>query len=151
MINAKITPFIWLKNGADEAAEFYTSVFKNSTLGAVVRMGPGGEVLTASCVIEDVNFTFLNNANCEPTDAISFVVHCTTQAEVDHYWNAFLNGGQELACGWLRDKYNIAWQIIPQQLIQFMQHPDPAKASKVMQAMLGMKKIIIEDLEKAAS
>jgi predicted 3-demethylubiquinone-9 3-methyltransferase (glyoxalase superfamily) len=151
MMNSKITPFIWLKTGADEAAEFYTSVFKNSKLGKIVRMGPGGAVLTASCEIEDISFTYLNNANCEPTDAISFVVHCKTQEEVDYYWDAFLAGGQELACGWLRDKYNIAWQIIPDQLIKLMQHPEPAKAQQVMQAMLGMKKIIIADLEKAAS
>jgi predicted 3-demethylubiquinone-9 3-methyltransferase (glyoxalase superfamily) len=78
-------------------------------------------------------------------------VHCKTQEEVDYYWDAFLAGGQELACGWLRDKYNIAWQIIPDQLIKLMQHPEPAKAQQVMQAMLGMKKIIIADLEKAAS
>jgi predicted 3-demethylubiquinone-9 3-methyltransferase (glyoxalase superfamily) len=151
MLNAKITPFIWLKSGADEAAEFYTSVFENSKLGKVVRIGPNGPVLTASCTIEEVNFTFLNNANCEPTDAISFVVHCQSQEEVDYYWDAFLAGGQELACGWLRDKYSIAWQIIPDQLITLMQHPEPEKAQRVMQTMMGMKKIVIADLEKAAS
>ncbi|MCU0431998.1 MAG: VOC family protein [Bacteroidia bacterium] len=150
MIQSKITPFIWLKSGAEEAAKFYTSVFPNSELGKVVTMGGSDKVITASCILEGVNFTFLNDANCSPTDAISFVIHCKTQEEVDHYWSKLLDGGMELACGWLRDKYGIAWQVTPERLITLMHHPDAEKAGKVMQAMMQMKKIIIADLEAAA-
>lgn len=150
MIQSKITPFIWLKSDVDKAAAFYAGVFPNSVLGKVIKMGGSDHVLTASCTIEGVEFTFLNDANCMPTDAISFVIHCHTQEEVDYYWNKLLDGGMELACGWLRDKYNIAWQVIPDQLLTLMQHPDAEKAGKVMQAMLKMKKIVIADIEAAA-
>jgi predicted 3-demethylubiquinone-9 3-methyltransferase (glyoxalase superfamily) len=150
MIQSKITPFIWLKSDPAEAAAFYTGLFPNSVLGDVVKMGGTDRVLMASCTIEGVNFTFLNDANCSPTDAISFVIHCTTQQEVDYYWDKLLDGGMELACGWLRDKYSITWQVIPVQLLNLMQHPDAEKAGKAMQAMMKMKKISIADIEAAA-
>lgn len=153
----KITPFLWFDHQAEEAARFYTSIFKNSKMGAVTRYGenmPGkaGSVLTVTFEIEGVEYTALNGGPGHTfTDAISFVVHCESQAEVDDCWGKLTaNGGREVACGWLKDKYGLSWQIIPALLLELITDPDKAKAQRVTQAMLKMVKIDIPTLEAAA-
>jgi predicted 3-demethylubiquinone-9 3-methyltransferase (glyoxalase superfamily) len=153
----KITPFLWFDHQAEEAARFYTSIFRNSKMGAVTRYGenmPGkaGSVLTVTFEIEGVEYTALNGGPGHTfTDAISFVVHCESQAEVDDYWAKLAaNGGKEVACGWLKDKYGLSWQIIPTLLLELITDPDKAKAQRVTQAMLKMVKIDIPTLEAAA-
>ena len=154
---SKITPFLWFDHQAEEAARFYTSIFRNSKMGAVTRYGenmPGkaGSVLTVTFEIEGVEYTALNGGPDHTfTDAISFVVHCESQAEVDDYWAKLTaNGGKEVACGWLKDKYGLSWQIIPTLLLELITDPDKAKAQRVTQAMLKMVKIDIPTLEAAA-
>ena len=153
----KITPFLWFDHQAEEAARFYTSIFRNSKMGAVTRYGenmPGkaGSVLTVTFEIEGVEYTALNGGPGHTfTDAISFVVHCESQAEVDDYWAKLTaNGGKEVACGWLKDRYGLSWQIIPTLLLELITDPDKAKAQRVTQAMLKMVKIDIPTLEAAA-
>jgi predicted 3-demethylubiquinone-9 3-methyltransferase (glyoxalase superfamily) len=152
----KITPFLWFDNQAEEAARFYTSIFKNSKLGAISRSteagpGPAGSVLTVSFELEGIEYTALNDGpNHNFTDAISFTVHCETQQEVDYYWEKLGAGGREVACGWLTDKYGLSWQITPIMLMKLLGDPDKAKAGRVMQAMLKMVKLDIAKLEAAA-
>jgi len=154
----KISPFLWFDNNAEEAVQFYTSIFKNSKMGAVSRYGeagpgPEGSVMVATFEIEGVQFTALNGGPMfKFTEAISFVVNCESQEEVDHYWNELTaDGGKESRCGWLKDKFGLSWQIVPTALGKMMRDPDKEKAKRVMQAMLKMNKIIIADLEKAAA
>lgn len=152
----KITPFLWFDGQAEEAGKFYTSVFRNSKMGHVSRMpeggpGPAGAVLTASFELEGLEFTALNGGPMfKFTEATSFHVSCETQEEVDYYWDKLSAGGSIQMCGWLKDQFGLSWQIIPVQLNQLLSGPDKAKAQRVMQAMLQMKKIVIADLEKAA-
>jgi predicted 3-demethylubiquinone-9 3-methyltransferase (glyoxalase superfamily) len=147
----RITPFLWFDKEAEEAADFYCSIFKNSRKLNVFRSptetpsGPKGMVLTVSFELDGVPFTALNGgANFKFTEAISFVVHCDTQEEIDYYWSKLTAGGSEVACGWLRDKFGLSWQIVPARL------PELVKHSKAMQAMMKMKKLDIADLERAA-
>jgi predicted 3-demethylubiquinone-9 3-methyltransferase (glyoxalase superfamily) len=153
----KITPFLWFDNQAEEAAKFYTSIFPNSKLGKMTRYGeagpgPAGTVLTASFEIEGTEFTALNGGpTYKFTPAISFVVNCENQGEVDHCWEKLTaDGGKEVQCGWLTDKFGVSWQIVPTVLPRLLNDPDPAKANRVMQAMLQMVKIDIAKLEEAA-
>jgi predicted 3-demethylubiquinone-9 3-methyltransferase (glyoxalase superfamily) len=152
----KITPFLWFDSQAEEAAKFYTSIFPNSKLGKMTRYGesgpgPAGSVLTASFELEGTEFTALNGGpTYKFTPAISFVVNCETQAEVDHYWEKLTADGKEVQCGWLTDKFGVSWQIVPTALLRLLNDPDPAKANRVMQAMLQMVKIDIAKLEAAA-
>src|SRR5712671_401337 len=138
----KITPFLWFDGKAEEAAKFYVSIFKNSKMGKVVRNGdagpgPKGSVLVASFEIEGQEFTALNGGPIfKFTEAVSFVVNCKTQAEVDYYWKKLSAGGKEVQCGWLRDKYGLSWQIVPAILGQLMATKDAARSQRVMQAML---------------
>jgi predicted 3-demethylubiquinone-9 3-methyltransferase (glyoxalase superfamily) len=151
----KITPFLWFDNQAEEAMNFYTSVFKNSKIGSVARYGeagPGqkGSVMTASFQLEGQEFMALNGGPLfKFTEAISFVVNCESQDEVDDFWNKLTEGGRESQCGWLKDKFGLSWQIVPTILSKLLGDKDPKKAQRVMQAMLQMKKIIIADLKKA--
>lgn len=151
----KITPFLWFDNNAEEALNLYTSIFPNSKTVAITRYGPTGpgpegSVMTASFVLEGQEFIALNGGpHFKFTEAISFVVHCDTQEEVDRYWNKLLAGGQESQCGWLKDKFGLSWQIVPRQLTRLIQDKDARKAQNVMQAMMKMRKIIIADLEEA--
>ena len=152
----KITPFLWFDNQAEEAANFYTSIFKNSRITNVMRNGEGwpgpvGSVLTVDFALEGQPFTALNGGpEFKFTPAISLFVHCKSQAEVDELWSKLLEGGGEAdACGWLRDKFGVSWQITPDVLLQYIQDEDPAKAKRAMDAMLGMKKIDIAALEAA--
>ena len=157
----KITPFLWFDNQAEEAVNFYTSVFKNSKMGKVSRYDeasskasgrPAGSLMTASFQLDGQEFIALNGGpHFKFTEAVSFVVNCETQEEVDYYWDKLTEGGQESVCGWLKDKFGLSWQVVPTALSKFLSNPDPQKSQKVMQAMLQMKKIIIADLEKAAA
>lgn len=151
----KITPFLWFDDNAEEAMNFYVSVFKNSRVVSATPWpegGPGaaGSFLTGSLVIEGQEFVVLNGGpEFKFNEAVSFVVRCTTQEEVDYYWDKLTEGGQESQCGWLKDKYGLSWQITPVQLLEMLRDKDPEKAKRVMQAMLHMKKIDIAKLREA--
>jgi len=147
----KITPFLWFDKNAEEAVEFYLSVFKNSRRLDEMRMNgdggpvPQGTLLTMSFELEGHRFTALNGGPAHKfTDAISFVVSCETQAEIDEYWAALTDGGSEVACGWLKDKFGLSWQIVPVRLGELLKYP------KAMQALMHMKKLDIGELERAA-
>jgi predicted 3-demethylubiquinone-9 3-methyltransferase (glyoxalase superfamily) len=152
----KITPFLWFDTQAEEAANFYVSIFKNAKVLGIARYGeagpgPKGSVLTVQFELEGQNFTALNGGpQFKFTEAVSFVVNCTSQEEVDYFWDKLLEGGKSSQCGWLKDKYGMSWQIVPQALVELLQDKDPAKATRVMQAMMKMIKIDIETLKRAA-
>ena len=152
----KITPFLWFDNQAEEAANFYASIFPNSKIKVVTRYsdagpGPKGSVMTVGFELDGQEFTALNGGPVfKISEAISFVVHCDTQAEVDHYWEKLTDGGVEIQCAWLKDRYGVAWQIVPKQLIKALSDPDPARAQRAAQAMFTMKKIDIAKIEAAA-
>jgi predicted 3-demethylubiquinone-9 3-methyltransferase (glyoxalase superfamily) len=152
----KITPFLWFDTEAEEAAKFYTSIFKNSKISSVHNIGsdtsgPVKNVLIVTFQLEGQDFTALNGGPMfKFTPAISLYVDCQTQAEIDFLWEKLSDGGRDLQCGWLTDKYGITWQIIPSVLSELMNHKDPAKAKKVMEAMLKMVKLDIAALKKAA-
>jgi predicted 3-demethylubiquinone-9 3-methyltransferase (glyoxalase superfamily) len=151
----KISPFLWFDNQAEEAMNFYVSIFENSKAGNVTRYGaagpgPKGSVMTASFELEGQQFTALNGGpHFKFTEAISFVVSCKTQEEVDELWEKLSEGGQTQQCGWLKDKFGLSWQIIPSALIELMSDPDPEKSQRVMEAMLQMTKIEIAKLRQA--
>ena len=152
----KITSMLWFDGKAEEAAKFYVSIFKNSKMGKVVRYGdagpgPKGSVMVASFEVEGQEFTALNGGpQFKFTEAVSFVVNCKTQDEVDYYWNKLLgSGGQESMCGWLKDKFGLSWQIVPTALPELLSDPDPLISQSVMQAMMQMKKLDIEGLKQA--
>ena len=152
----KITPFLWFDNQAEEAMNFYVSIFKDSKVLSISRYGegapvPAGTVMTASFLIEGQQFTALNGGPLFSfTEAISFVIHCQTQEEVDHYWEKLTEGGEEVQCGWLKDKFGVSWQVVPEVLGRLLNNPDPNKAQRAMQAMFTMKKIDISQLQEAA-
>jgi predicted 3-demethylubiquinone-9 3-methyltransferase (glyoxalase superfamily) len=151
----KISPFLWFDNQAEEAMNFYVSIFENSKAGNVTRYGaagpgPKGSVMTASFELEGQQFTALNGGpHFKFTEAISFVVSCKTQEEVDELWEKLSEGGQTQQCGWLKDKFGLSWQIIPSALIELMSDPDPEKSQRVTEAMLQMTKIEIAKLRQA--
>jgi len=151
----KITPFLWFDNNAEEAVNFYTSIFKNSRIGSVTRYGeagngPMGTVMTATFEINGQEFIALNGGPLfKFTEAISLFVNCETQEEVDELWDKLSAGGKKDRCGWLKDKFGLSWQIIPTVLMKFISDPNPEKSKAVTQAMLKMDKIIIADLQKA--
>jgi len=146
----RVTPFLWFDSNAEEAVEFYLSVFQNSRRLDAVRSPddtvlPKGKVLTIAFELDGQKFTALNGGPAfHFTEAISFVVRCDSQQEVDYYWEKLSAGGSEVQCGWLKDKFGLAWQIVPASLPDLIQHP------KAMQAMLQMKKLNIAELERAA-
>jgi predicted 3-demethylubiquinone-9 3-methyltransferase (glyoxalase superfamily) len=160
----KITPFLWYDDQAEEAANFYVKVFTDwsgSTPGTskilnVSRYGeggrvPAGTVMTVSFQLEGQTFIALNGGRDHAfTDAVSFLVDCESQAEVDELWAAFTEGGEEGPCGWLKDQWGLSWQIIPTVLSELLGDPDPGRAQRATQAMLQMKKIDIEGLRRAA-
>ena len=151
----KITPFLWFDGKAEEAMNFYVSIFKNSKVGRVTRYGdagpgPKGSVMSATFQIEGQEFFALNGGpQFQFTPAISFFVNCETQQEVDELWQKLSAGGEKNRCGWLRDKYGLSWQIIPTALGEMLRDKDPAKANRVMKAMLQMDKIDIKGLKQA--
>lgn len=151
----KITPFLWFDDNAEEAVNFYTTVFKNSKIHGISRYGEGtpgqpGKVMTVSFQLNGQDFTALNGGPIfKFTEAISFDVSVETQEEVDYYWEKLTEGGEEVQCGWLKDKYGLSWQIIPTALGELMQGDDAERSNRVMQAMLKMKKIDISGLKEA--
>jgi predicted 3-demethylubiquinone-9 3-methyltransferase (glyoxalase superfamily) len=151
----RITPFLWFDGQAEEAANFYTSIFENSRILDIARYGeagPGakGAVMTISFELEGQKFVGLNGGpHYKFTPAISFYISCQTQEEVDYFWNQLLEGGKPSQCGWLTDKFGVSWQVVPDALIEFLQDEDREKAQRVMQAMLQMVKIDINKLKKA--
>ncbi len=157
----KITPFLWFDDQAEEAVKFYTSIFKKSKIGRIARYDkagekvagrPAGSVMTVEFEIEGQKFVALNGGPIfKFTEAVSFVVNCRTQAEVDYYWKRLSAGGKEVQCGWLKDKYGVSWQIVPTILADLMSTKDAAKSQRVMEAMLQMVKLDIEGLKAAAA
>jgi predicted 3-demethylubiquinone-9 3-methyltransferase (glyoxalase superfamily) len=151
----KISPFLWFDTEAEEAMNFYTSVFKNSKTGDIIRYGdagpgPKGSVLTAAFELEGVQFTALNGGpHFKFNEAISFHIDCASQDEVDYYWDKLSDGGQIQQCGWLKDKFGVSWQVVPSVLPRMLSDGDAAKAERVMRVMMTMKKLDIAELEKA--
>ena len=146
----KITPFLWFDTQAEEAMNFYVSVFKNAKVNNVSR-GPDGKAFIVAFELDGQEFMALNaGPHHKFNEAISMYVDCQDQAEVDYFWNKLTaDGGEESMCGWLKDKYGLSWQIVPKQLGELMGNPDPAKSQRVTDAMLKMQKIIVSDLQKA--
>jgi len=157
----KITPFLWFDSEAEEAAHFYTAIFKNSRIvtasrygesGREVHGGTPGSVMSVEFELEGQRFTALNGGPMfKFNESISFVVDCATQEEVDHYWSKLGEGGDERAqqCGWLKDRFGVSWQIVPRVLSELLSDKDAAKAGRVMNAMLKMKKLDIAELKRA--
>ena len=156
----KITPFLWFSDNAEEAVRFYVSIFKNSKIGKIARYDeagekiagrPAGSVMTVEFQLEGEDFVALNGGPMfKFTEAISFVVNCETQEEVDYYWRKLSTGGKEVQCGWLKDKFDLSWQIVPTILPELLSDKDAAKSQRVMQAMLEMVKLDIKKLKQAA-
>jgi predicted 3-demethylubiquinone-9 3-methyltransferase (glyoxalase superfamily) len=155
----KITPFLWFDDQAEAAARFYVSIFGNSRIASVTRYDdeaakaagrPKGSVMTVAFELDGQGFTALNGGPLfKFTEAISFVVNCESQKEVDHFWASLAAGGQEVQCGWLKDRFGVSWQIVPTVLVEMLQDKDPEKSKRVMAAMLKMKKIEIDALKRA--
>ena len=156
----KITPFLWFSDNAEEAVRFYVSIFKNSKIGKIARYDeagekvagrPAGSVMTVGFQLEGEDFVALNGGPMfKVTEAISFVVNCETQEEVDYYWKKLSAGGKEVQCGWLKDKFDLSWQMVPTILPELLSDKDAAKSQRVMQAMLEMVKLDIKKLKQAA-
>ena len=151
----KITPFLWFDGQAEEAMNFYVSLIPNSRVLDVVRVGdagpgPKGSVLTANFQLNGVEFVALNGGpKFKFTEAISFVINCETQEEVDRYWEKLSEGGSKDMCGWVKDKYGLSWQIVPIQMMQMLKDKDQKKAGRAMSAMMKMKKLDIKELKQA--
>ena len=160
-ITQKITPFLWFDDKAEEAAKFYSSIFKNSKIGKVTRYTeesvgptgrPAGSVMTVDFELEGQKFVALNGGPIfKFTEAVSFVVNCENQEEVDYFWKKLSDGGEESDCGWLKDKFGLSWQVVPMVLMEMLTDKDTTKAKRVMHAMLQMDKIDIPTLERAYS
>jgi predicted 3-demethylubiquinone-9 3-methyltransferase (glyoxalase superfamily) len=158
----KITPFLWFDHQAEDAVKFYTAIFKNSKVGRILRYGeeaakisstdrPVGSVLTIEFEMQGQKFVALNGGPLfKFNESISFVVNCETQEEVDYFWEKLkADGGEESACGWLKDRFGVSWQVVPTVLIDMLHDKDPRKSERVMQAMLQMQKIDINKLKEA--
>ena len=153
----KITPFLWFDDQAEQAVDFYMSIFPESKILEVTRHGeagpgPVGSVMLIRFELDGNEFLALNGGpdHYGFDESISFVVDCATQGDVDRYWQALTNGGEEIACGWLKDRFGLHWQIVPSELPQLLGDPDPQRAQAAMQAMMIMKKLDIDLMRKAA-
>jgi predicted 3-demethylubiquinone-9 3-methyltransferase (glyoxalase superfamily) len=152
----KITPFLWFDGQAEEAVRFYVSIFKNSKIGEISRYteagpGPAGAAMVVAFELDGQGFSALNGGPVFSfTEAVSFVIDCADQAEVDYFWTALSAGGETSQCGWLKDRYGLSWQIVPAALPRILSNPDPVKARRAMEAMLKMTKLDIAALEAAA-
>jgi predicted 3-demethylubiquinone-9 3-methyltransferase (glyoxalase superfamily) len=153
----KISAFLWFENNAEEAVNFYVSVFKNSSVLKTVHYGdegpgPKGTVMTIDFLLDGQEFTALNGGpQFKFTEAISLVVHCKTQDEVDYFWEKLSEGGEKIECGWVKDKFGLAWQIVPDVVLELLTDDDPQKSQRVMKALMQMKKLDIEGLKQAAA
>jgi predicted 3-demethylubiquinone-9 3-methyltransferase (glyoxalase superfamily) len=155
----KITPFLWFDHQAEEAAKFYASIFKDSKIGRIARYGeeaaektgrPKGSVMTVEFELEGQQFVGLNGGPMfKFTEAVSFVVNCATQEEVDYFWEKLSEGGEKSRCGWLTDKFGLSWQVVPTVLIDMLHDDDPGKSQRVMEAVLQMDKIDINSAKQA--
>jgi len=155
----RITPFLWFDNQAEEAVNFYVSIFKNARIESITRYDdegaraagrPKGSVMTVAFELDGQQFTALNGGpHFRFTEAVSLVVNCETQQEVDHFWERLSAGGQQVQCGWLKDRFGLSWQVVPTVLVEMLQDKDPEKSKRVMAAMLKMIKLDIEGLKKA--
>jgi len=153
----QITPFLWFDDQAEEAAQFYVSVFPNSRVEQVTHYGeagpgPAGSVMTVRFALDGNEFVALNGGpeHYGFDESISFVVNCETEEQLDHYWSALSDGGEEIACGWLKDRYGLRWQIVPVGLSEVLEDPDPERAQRAMQAMMSMKKLDLRAMRAAA-
>ena len=152
---SKIHPFLWFDHEAEAAMNLYVSVFPNSKVLSVQRYGPGGpgpegSVMTADFELDGQRVTALNGGPVyKPSPAFSFVIDCDGQAEVDHYWDKLLEGGQASQCGWLKDRFGLSWQVVPKQLFETIGGSDAAGRQRAMQAMLGMTKLDVAELQRA--
>ena len=154
---SKITPFLWFDDQAEEAVEFYLSVFPNSRISQIARHGeggpgPAGSVMTIHFELDGNEFVALNGGPVHYgfDESISFVIDCATSEDVDRYWEALTDGGEEIACGWLKDRYGVHWQVVPSELPSVLGDPDPERAMRAMQAMMTMKKLDIRAMKAAA-
>ena len=153
----KISPFLWFDTQAEEAANFYTSIFKNSKINSITRYGdagpgPKGSVMTVAFTLNGQEFVALNGGPIfKFNESISFVINCDSQEEIDYYWDNLLQGGTPSQCGWLKDKFGLSWQVAPTILPKLIQSKDPEKSKRVMQAMMKMVKFDIKTLEDAAT
>jgi predicted 3-demethylubiquinone-9 3-methyltransferase (glyoxalase superfamily) len=155
-VTQRITPFLWFDNQAEEAANYYCSIFKNSKLGQIVRYGdtgpgPKGQVMIATFQLDGQQFTALNGGpRFKFTEAISLAVNCETQEEIDYYWEKLsADGGEQVQCGWLKDKYGLSWQVVPTIIGELMSGKDPARSNRVMQAVMQMKKLDLQTMKDA--
>ena len=152
-----ITPSLWFDNDLEDAIAFYSAIFPNSSLESIelyTDAGPGtpGEVVSATFTLDGQRFIGINGGPAFPfTEAVSFTIACRDQDEVDYYWDRLVAGGQESQCGWLKDRYGLSWQVVPDRLIELTTDSDPAKAAAATKAMLGMRKIVIAELEDAVA
>jgi predicted 3-demethylubiquinone-9 3-methyltransferase (glyoxalase superfamily) len=153
---AKVTPWLWFDDQAEEAAQFYTSVFPSSKIGEITRYGsagprPEGMVMTVGFELDGQKLFALNGGpEFKFNEAVSFQVDCETQDEVDYYWSKLSEGGEEGPCGWLKDRFGLSWQIVPVALTRLLADPDRAKSQRVVAAMLQMRKLDVAELERAA-
>jgi predicted 3-demethylubiquinone-9 3-methyltransferase (glyoxalase superfamily) len=152
-----ISPCLWFDNNLEEAATFYTKIFPNSSVGNILRYndaGPGepGKAMAGDFVLDGLTFRGINGGpeHAHFTEAISFSIACQDQSEVDYYWDSLADGGEESVCGWLKDRFGLSWQIVPTRLYELVSDPNPTRAEAATQAMLGMRKIIVADIEEAA-
>jgi predicted 3-demethylubiquinone-9 3-methyltransferase (glyoxalase superfamily) len=155
---SKVTPFLWFDTEAEEAAEFYASIFKSSRILDVTRYGeggpgPAGSVMVVRFQLDGREFLALNGGDqgFHFNESVSFVVNCTSQEEVDYFWDRLAKGGEEGPCGWLKDKYGLSWQVVPDRLPALLSDPDPERSQRAMRAMLEMKKLDIGVIEAAAA
>jgi predicted 3-demethylubiquinone-9 3-methyltransferase (glyoxalase superfamily) len=152
----RTTPCLWFDGTAEQAAEYYVSVFPNSSVTGVARSGPGGpgpegSALMVEWSLDGQPYLGLNGGPQYPfTEAISFQIACADQDEVDHYWSRLSEGGEEGMCGWLEDRFGVSWQVVPTRLPELLGDRDPTRAQRAAQALLGMRKIVVADLERAA-
>jgi len=141
---SRIQPCLWFDDDLEEAARFYTAIFPNSSIG---RLGPHAGEFT----LDGLTFRGVNGGPALPfTEAVSFAISCADQSEVDYYWDSLVDGGEESVCGWLRDRFGLSWQVVPDRLFELLADPDPRRAEAVSRTMLGMRRIVVADLEAAA-
>ena len=156
MPQQRIIPNLWFDTQALEAAEFYCSVFPNSRIVSIARYpegapGPAGEIMTVEYELDGQRIVHINGGpQFTFSEAVSLQIDCADQAEVDHYWEKLVDGGEESQCGWLKDRYGLSWQVVPEGMEELFADPDPARAERAMQAMLGMRKLDVAALRAAA-
>ena len=154
-ISQKVTPFLWFDTQAEEAANFYVSIFKNSKVTAITRYGdsgpgPKGSVMTVAFTLDGQQFTALNAGPQFPfTEAVSFVVNCETQNEIDYFWEKLSAGGKKVECGWLKDKFGLSWQIVPTEFFEMISNATPEQSDRVMRALMQMEKLDLAKLKQA--